>query len=93
MSSETLDDLFARYGKPYRFLVTVSGMIASFTMVFTGTIVYVAISNEMGAYGVGQDKAQLLSTAFIATMTASQLLNTWLVVIYIFRFLRISSNV
>jgi EmrB/QacA subfamily drug resistance transporter len=79
VSSETLDDLFARYGKSYRLLVTVSGMVASFTMVFTGTIVNVAVPNVMGAYGVGQDKAQLLSTAFIATMTASQLLNTWFV--------------
>jgi len=79
VSSESLDDLQERYGKPYRFLVTISGMIASFTMVFSGTIVNVAIPNVMGAYGVGQDKAQLLSTAFIATMTASQLLNTWFV--------------
>ena len=39
----------------------------------------VAIPDVMGAYGVGQDKAQFLSTAFITTMTASQLLNAWFV--------------
>jgi len=54
-------------------------MIAAFTMVFTGTIVNVAVPDVMGAYGVGQDKAQLLSTGFVATMTASQLLNAWFV--------------
>jgi EmrB/QacA subfamily drug resistance transporter len=33
----------------------------------------------MGAYGIGQDRAQWMATAFIATMTLSQLLNNWLV--------------
>ena len=54
-------------------------MTASFTMVLTGTIVNVAVPDVMGAYGVGQDKAQFLQTAFITTMTASQLLNAWVV--------------
>lgn len=48
-------------------------------MVLTGTIVNVAIPDVMGAYGVGQDKAQFLQTAFITTMTASQLLNAWVI--------------
>ncbi|MDH3700596.1 MAG: DHA2 family efflux MFS transporter permease subunit [Alphaproteobacteria bacterium] len=79
MPAETYDHLRARYGEPYRWFLTVGGMLASFTMVFSGTIVNVAVPDVMGAYGVGQDKAQLLSTAYIATMTASQLLNTWFV--------------
>jgi DHA2 family multidrug resistance protein len=79
VAADSIDDLFARYGSAYRWLVTVGGMTASFTMVFSGTIVNVAVPDVMGAYGVGQDKAQLLSTAFIATMTASQLLNAWFV--------------
>lgn len=77
--SEGVDELFARYGRHYRTLVTVTGMTASFTMVLTGTIVNVAVPNVMGAFGVGQDMAQFMSTAFIATMTASQLLNAWFV--------------
>ena len=79
MATESFDQLSARHGDTYRWFLTVGGMIASFTMVFSGTIVNVAVPDVMGAYGVGQDKAQLLSTAFIATMTASQLLNTWFV--------------
>ena len=48
-------------------------------MTLSGTIVNVAVPDVMGAYGVGQDKAQFLQTAFIATMTASQLLNAWVI--------------
>lgn len=78
-ASESIDDLFARFGPAYRWLVTITGMTASFTMVLTATIVNVAVPDVMGAYGVGQDKAQFLQTAFITTMTASQLLNAWVV--------------
>ena len=79
MKSESIDDLFARFGPKYRWLVTITGMTTSFTMVLTGTIVNVAVPDVMGAYGVGQDKAQFLQTAFITTMTASQLLNAWVI--------------
>ncbi len=77
--SEDVDALFARYGRAYRVLVSVTGITASFTMVLMGTIANVAVPNVMGAFGVGQDMAQFLATAFIATMTASQLLNAWFV--------------
>jgi EmrB/QacA subfamily drug resistance transporter len=79
VNTVSTEDLFAQYGPIYRWLVTICGMTASFTMVLTGTIVNVAVPDVMGAYGVGQDKAQFLQTAFITTMTASQLLNAWVV--------------
>ena len=62
-----------------RWLVTGTGMVASFTMVLSGTIVNVAVPDVMGALGVGQDLAQFLATAYIATMTASQLLGRWII--------------
>ena len=79
MKSVSTEDLFGQFGPAYRWLVTICGMTASFTMVLTGTVVNVAVPDVMGAYGVGQDKAQFLQTAFITTMTASQLLNAWVV--------------
>ena len=79
MRDETIDDLFNRYGQSYRLFVTMAAMMASFTMVLSATIVNVAVPEVMGAFGVGQDEAQLMATAFIATMTASQLLNAWFV--------------
>jgi DHA2 family multidrug resistance protein len=77
--TETVDDLYARYGPIYRLLVSSTGMVAAFTMVLTGTMVNVAIPNVMGAYGVGQDQAQLMTTAFVVAMTTSQLLNAYVV--------------
>ena len=79
--TETVDDLFARFGKNYRVLVTVSGMTASIVMVLSGTIVNVAIPDVMGAYGVGQYQAQLLATSFNVAMTTCQLLNAWVVAV------------
>jgi len=72
-------DLFDRYGTLYRGLVTFTGLVAFFTTVLSSTMVNVAIPNVMGAFGVGQDKAQYLSTAFIATTVTSLLLNNWFI--------------
>tara|TARA_Y100000588_G_scaffold172304_1_gene186140 strand:+ start:479 stop:2023 length:1545 start_codon:yes stop_codon:yes gene_type:complete len=79
VNAVTTDDLFAQFGPAYRWLVTFCAVMGSFTMTLSGTIVNVAVPDVMGAYGVGQDKAQFLQTAFIATMTASQLLNAWVI--------------
>ena len=61
-----------------RWVVTVTGMVASFSMVLSATIVNVAVPDVMGAFGVGQGLAQFLATAYLATMTASQLLGRWI---------------
>ena len=55
-------------------------------MILSATMVNVAVPSIMGAYGVGQDLAQWASTAFLATMVASQLLNTWMVAAFGQRF-------
>ncbi len=57
----------------------VAGMAASFTMVVSGTIVNVAVPDVMGAFGVGLDQAQLMTSAFNIAMVTSQLLSAWLV--------------
>jgi MFS transporter, DHA2 family, multidrug resistance protein len=79
LTSATLEQQFERYGPAYRWLVTLAGMIGAMTMVLSATMVNVAVPSIMGAFGVGQDMAQWAATAFIATMVASQLLNTWMV--------------
>ncbi|MEC9152945.1 MAG: DHA2 family efflux MFS transporter permease subunit [Pseudomonadota bacterium] len=75
----TIEDRFAQFGPSYRYLVTFTGMLGVIAMVLSITIVNVAVPSVMGAYGIGQDQAQWMATAFIATMTISQLLNNWLV--------------
>ena len=78
-ATESVDDLYARFGPSYRVLVSSTGMVAAFTMVLTGTMVNVVIPNVMGAYGVGQEQAQLMTTAFVVAMTTSQLLNAFVI--------------
>jgi EmrB/QacA subfamily drug resistance transporter len=75
----TIDDLFARYGPTYRWFATATVMLGTIASVLSSTIVNVALPDIMGAFGMGQDKAQLLSTAFLAAMTGTMLLNAWMV--------------
>lgn len=70
---------FDRYGESYRWFVTVAGLTGAIAMILSATIVNVAVPSIMGAYGVGQDVAQWAATSFLATMVASQLLNSWVV--------------
>ena len=46
-------------------------MIGVVSMVLAMTTVNVAVPDVMGAFGIGQDKAQWMSSAYTATMTAS----------------------
>ena len=71
--------LTARFGEAYLPLLTATAALASFTMLVAGTSIGVAVPHVMGTFGVGQDKAQLMATAFYIAMTTSQLLNFWVV--------------
>lgn len=82
MSAETVDVLTARYGSAYRWLVTGAAMLAMISMVLSSTSVAVAVPNVMGAFGVGQDKAQWIATAFFASQVATMLLSAWLVSVF-----------
>jgi EmrB/QacA subfamily drug resistance transporter len=75
----SVDRQFQRFGPAYRWLVTFGGLVGAMSMILSATMVNVAVPSIMGAFGVGQDLAQWASTAFLATMVASQLLNTWMV--------------
>ena len=79
MTSDDFDALIERHGPSYRWYVTAAAITGAVAMVLSATIVNVAIPSVMGAYGIGQDRAQWMATAFIATMVASQLLSAWLV--------------
>jgi EmrB/QacA subfamily drug resistance transporter len=76
---DSIEGLFARFGPAYRWLVTGTVMMGTISTILTATIVNVALPDIMGAFGMGQDKAQLLSTGFLAAMTGTMLLNAWMV--------------
>ena len=62
--------------------MTVTGMLAAFTMVIASTIVNVAVPDVIGAFGVSQSEVQLMATAFNIAMTTGQLLNAWAVSVF-----------
>jgi EmrB/QacA subfamily drug resistance transporter len=78
LPSETTETLLARYGARYRWLATITVMLGSISAMLTTTSVNVAIPDIMGAFGIGQDRAQWLSTGTLAAMTVGMLLNAWL---------------
>ena len=69
---------YAQYSETQRWLMTGATLIGMIAMVLSSTSVTVAVPNVMGAFGVGQDKAQWLSTAYFAAMTGAMLLTSWL---------------
>lgn len=71
--------LAARYGAMYKWYVLVTILVGLIAMVASATIVNVAMPDIMGEFGLGQDQAQWLSTAFLAAMTAAMLAATWAV--------------
>jgi DHA2 family multidrug resistance protein len=79
MIGETFEDLALRYKGAYLPALTLAIILTSFTMMTYGTIVTVAVPNVMGAFGIGQDKAQLMATGFYIAMTTSQLICAWLI--------------
>lgn len=53
--------------------------LGSIGTMMAATIVNVALPSIIGAFGLGQDEAQWLSTAFLTSSTGFMLLNTWAV--------------
>lgn len=78
-TNASTDALFRRFGPSYRWLVTLTVMIGSVTMGLASTMVNVAVPSVMGAFGVGLDQAQWMATGFLATMSATMLLSSWLI--------------
>ena len=72
---QTAQVLSETYGPAYRWLVTITGMVGVVSMVLAMTTVNVAVPDVMGAFGIGQDQAQWMSSAYMATMTAGMLIN------------------
>ncbi|WP_110649735.1 DHA2 family efflux MFS transporter permease subunit [Salinicola peritrichatus] len=72
-----IEALSARYGPAYKWLATATVMLGTISTTATATIVNVAMTDIMGAFGLGQDQVQWLSTGFLAAMTATMLLTAW----------------
>jgi len=51
-------------------------------MGLASTMVNVAVPSVMGAFGIGLDQAQWMATGFLATMSATMLLSSWLIEVF-----------
>jgi EmrB/QacA subfamily drug resistance transporter len=84
-SGRSIEALRALHGPHWRPLVTVAAMLGTVSTILSSTIVNVAVPDIMGAFGIGQERAQLLSTGFLAATTTTMLLNAWSVDAFGFR--------
>ena len=78
-SFDDVDTLFERFGPVYKWLVTATCMVGVMTMTLGATTVNVAFPDIMGAFGIGRDQAQLISTGYFASQTSGMLLSAWLI--------------
>lgn len=76
-TGDTFESLIERYGDNYRWFALGAVGLGSFGAFIMSTSVNVAIPDVMGAYGIGQDVAQWLSTSFLAASTVSMLVAAW----------------
>ncbi len=70
---------FAEFGPNYRMLAVMTAMVGTLATLLPATIVNVVIPEIIGAFGIGQDKAQWLATGFMASSTITMLANSWMV--------------
>lgn len=77
MTHPTAESLTERFGPAYKWYATAAVMVGCIATVLSATIVNVAMPDIMGEFGMGQDQVQWLSTAFLASMTATMLTTAW----------------
>lgn len=74
----SLAALQARYGHRHRWLLLLSLMVGTMASVMSSTIVNVAIPDMSRHFALGQERAQWVSSGFMAAMTVSMLTTPWL---------------
>lgn len=76
--AQTGEELQARYGDRYKWLVLMTVMIGSMAAIMSSTIVNVAVPDLSRHFTLGQERAQWVSASFMLAMTLSMLTTPWL---------------
>ncbi|MBV1881153.1 MAG: DHA2 family efflux MFS transporter permease subunit [Pseudomonadales bacterium] len=76
-TTDTIKALFRQHGERYGWIAMFTAMLITLTSFLTATSINVALPQIMGAFGIGQDEAQWLSTANLAASTVGMLLFAW----------------
>jgi MFS transporter, DHA2 family, multidrug resistance protein len=82
IASPAIRRRFAEFGPAYRWFLLVTMLTGSMSTMLAATTINVALPAIIGAYGLGQDQAQWMSTAFLASSTLAMLANAWAMATY-----------
>ena len=77
--------MLARHGERYRWLLLLSVMVGTMASIMSSTIINVAIPDMSHHFTLGQERAQWVSSGFMAAMTVSMLTTPWLLARYGYR--------
>ncbi len=81
----SVEALRARHGERYRWLLLLSVMVGTMASIMSSTIINVAIPDMSQHFTLGQERAQWVSSGFMAAMTVSMLTTPWLLARYGYR--------
>ncbi|MDO9290624.1 MAG: DHA2 family efflux MFS transporter permease subunit [Hydrogenophaga sp.] len=81
----TITALRERYGERYRWLLLLSVMVGTMASIMSSTIINVAIPDMSQHFTLGQERAQWVTSGFMAAMTVSMLTTPWLLARYGYR--------
>ena len=85
MSNASVQALRERHGERYRWLLLLSVMVGTMASIMSSTIINVAIPDMSHHFTLGQERAQWVSSGFMAAMTVSMLTTPWLLARYGYR--------
>ncbi|WP_300378552.1 DHA2 family efflux MFS transporter permease subunit [Henriciella sp.] len=77
LANSAIRDKFAQFGGIYRWLLLFAMLTGAMATMLAATTINVALPAIIGAFGLGQDQAQWMSTAFLASSTIAMLANAW----------------
>jgi MFS transporter, DHA2 family, multidrug resistance protein len=77
MIQPTLEELRARHGARFKWLVLLTVMIGTMASILSSTIVNVAVPDLSHHFTLGQERAQWVSAGFMLAMTLSMLTTPW----------------
>ncbi|THJ33735.1 multidrug efflux MFS transporter [Lampropedia aestuarii] len=81
----SLQALTAQYGESFRWYFLLSLMVGTIASLMSSTVVNVAIPDLSHHFGLGQERAQWVSSAFMAASTVAMLTTPWLLSRYGYR--------
>jgi EmrB/QacA subfamily drug resistance transporter len=85
ISDDSIAALRERHGERYRWLLLLSVMVGTMASIMSSTIINVAIPDMSQHFALGQERAQWVSSGFMAAMTVSMLTTPWLLARYGYR--------